>query len=482
MSKLNNLEPQKVFYYFEEISNIPHGSGNTKEISDYLVKFANDRGLFVSRDSLNNIIIKKDATPGYENAVPIIIQGHTDMVCEKENDCNIDFEKDPLDLYVDGDYLRARGTTLGGDDGIAVAYALAILDSDDIAHPKLEVVLTVDEEVGMLGAFDMDLSSLEGKKMLNIDSDLEGHFLTSCAGGMCVIADIPVKRVSQSGTKLELKVTGLQGGHSGGEIHQERGNASILMGRLLNLLLKNVPYGIETLQGGLKDNAIPRECVSTILVPTEAKEAVCQIVAEFDSVMKQEFAISDSQVSVLVKDLGEDTLEILDYASVNRIVFYLHTIPNGVQHMSKIMDGLVETSLNLGIMELKKDALHTTTSIRSSVSSRKEDLCDKCIQIIEMVGGEATVEGAYPAWEYKNNSPLRDEIAKAYHNLYGKEPIFEAIHAGLECGIFSEKIEGLDCVSFGPNNLDIHTPMERLSISSTKRVWEFLIEFLKNAR
>lgn len=476
------LYPQRVFYYFEQIAAIPHGSRNTKAISDYLVDFAKEHNLVWYQDENNNVVIVKEASAGYEAAEPIIIQGHMDMVCEKEKGVDIDFEKDGLKLYIDGDFLKAEGTTLGGDDGIAVAYALALLDSQEIAHPKLEVVITVDEEIGMLGAEAIDLSMLTGHTMLNIDSDVEGSFLTGCAGGMAVNVTLPIKRVMQSGEKVALTITGLEGGHSGSEIDKEHGNANILMGRLLRALFEETPFGIISLAGGLKDNAIPRECVTELLVPQENVNLVKEIADKLDIELKKEFMTADPSVCIEFEDLGKKEESILDFGSVSRVIFYLRSVPNGVQHMSQVMHGLVETSLNLGIMELKEDALHTVTSIRSSVGTRKADLLDRITAIVELLGGEAEVEGDYPAWEYKQDSSLRPQIAKVYKQLYGKDPVFETIHAGLECGLLSEKIKNLDCVSFGPDNFDIHTPKERLSISSTGRVWDFIVEFLRQAK
>lgn len=476
------LYPQRVFYYFEQIAAIPHGSRNTKAISDYLVDFAKEHNLVWYQDENNNVVIVKEASAGYEAAEPIIIQGHMDMVCEKEKGVDIDFEKDGLKLYIDGDFLKAEGTTLGGDDGIAVAYALALLDSQEIAHPKLEVVITVDEEIGMLGADAIDLSMLTGHTMLNIDSEVEGSFLTGCAGGMAVNVTLPIKRVMQSGEKVALTITGLEGGHSGSEIDKEHGNANILMGRLLRALFEETPFGIISLAGGLKDNAITRECVTELLVPRENVNLVKEIADKLDIELKKEFMTADPSVCIEFEDLGKKEESILDFGSVSRVIFYLRSVPNGVQHMSQVMHGLVETSLNLGIMELKEDALHTVTSIRSSVGTRKADLLDRVTAIVELLGGEAEVEGDYPAWEYKQDSSLRPQIAKVYKQLYGKDPVFETIHAGLECGLLSEKIKNLDCVSFGPDNFDIHTPKERLSISSTGRVWDFIVEFLRQAK
>lgn len=482
MMTFENIYPERVFYYFGELAKIPHGSRNTKEISDYLVQFANDHELFSIQDEMNNVIIIKEASSGYENAAPVIIQGHMDMVCEKENGCTIDFTKDGLDLYIDGDFLKARGTTLGGDDGIAVAYALALLEASDIPHPRLEVIVTVDEEIGMLGAAEIDLSMLKGRMMLNIDSDEEGIFICGCAGGMSVHTCIPVTRTRQSGTKFTITVNGLSGGHSGVEIDKEHGNADIIMGRVLKCIFNETPFGILSLEGGMKDNAIPRECTAEILLSDDKTEAVNEIVKQMDTILKKELVSSDSGVTVSCTPDGSTEGDALDFSSVNRVIYYLRTVPNGILHMSQQMNGQVETSLNLGIMKLTEDALTTVTSVRSSVSTRKAEVYDKVAAIVEMLGGTAEATGDYPAWEYKQDSALRPTVEKVYEKLFHKKPVFETIHAGLECGLISEKIEDLDCVSFGPANYDIHTPKERLSISSTGRIWDFLTEFLREMK
>lgn len=482
MRALENLKPENVFYYFEEIANIPHGSKNTKQISDYLVNFAKERNLEHYQDELNNVVIIKEASEGYESAEPVIIQGHMDMVCEKENGSTIDFEKDGLELYVDDGFVKAKDTTLGGDDGIAVAYALALLDSKELKHPRLEVVITVDEEIGMLGAIDIDLSMLKGHIMLNIDSDVEGEFLTSCAGGMSINSSIPVTRTSQTGLETIITLTGLDGGHSGAEIHKEHGNANILMGRILENIFNELPFGILDIKGGLKDNAIPRECTVTLLIPEEAREDVTRIVNATAKELATELSVADPATRIDLSFGNVTEKNVLDYASVNKIILYLRTVPNGVINMSQVITGLVETSLNLGILELKDNELSTLTSIRSSVATRKDDLKKRVMNIIEMLGGECEAEGEYPAWEYNDHSTLRPQVVKVYQELFGEEPKLTAIHAGLECGILSDKIPNLDCVSFGPTNYDIHTPKERLSISSTERYWNFLVKFLEEAK
>lgn len=483
MRVCEQLEPKNVFSFFEEICQIPHGSRNTKQISDYCVAFAKARDLKYIQDQDNNVIIFKDGSVGYEQEEPVIIQGHLDMVCEKESGVDIDFEKQGLNLYVDGDLLKAKGTTLGGDDGIAIAYALAILDDNFLAHPPLEVIFTVDEEIGMLGAETIDVSMLKGRKLLNIDSEEEGIFLASCAGGLQANCQLPVSRIDMEGVCYEIKVTGLTGGHSGVEIHKERGNAIVLLGRVLASLSNQLSFAIEQMEGGLKDNAIPRETRAVIVLESEQseQELYAQIkVLEQD--LKKEYRISDPQITIQCQKVEQGKKSVLHSSSATKVLFLLRMMPNGVQHMSMDIEGLVETSLNVGIMKLSKEQLSLCFAIRSSVTSRKYELADQLSFLTEFLGGEAVISGDYPAWEYKADSSLRELMAKTYHDLFGEEPKIEAIHAGLECGILSGKIPDLDCVSFGPNMYDIHTPKERLSISSTERTWKFLVEFLKRSK
>ncbi len=483
MGICENLEPKRVFFYFEEICGIPHGSGNTKAISDYCVSFAKAHNLKWVQDESNNIIIFKDGSKGYENSEPIIIQGHLDMVCEKESHVDIDFEKDGLKLFIDGDFLRAQGTTLGGDDGIAVAYALALLEDGSLEHPPLEIVLTVDEETGLLGAKSIDLSVLKGRKLLNIDSDEEGVFLTSCAGGLRADCQIPVSWAAAEGTAYEITVSGLLGGHSGGEIHKERGNGVMLLGRALYELGQEINYSLASLSGGLKDNAIPREARAVLLLPQEDDGQL--LLSKTDDIcktLKNEYRSSDPGLEICCRKLAESPEEAVDGISLTKILFLLRTMPWGVQHMSTEIEGLVETSLNPGIMKLEEDAFTLCFAIRSSVTSRKYELASRLAFITEFFGGEVGIHGDYPAWEYRAKSSMRNLMAGTYRELFQEEPRLEAIHAGLECGIFSGKIENLDCISFGPDNFDIHTPQERLSISSTEKVWKLLLEFLKRSK
>ncbi len=482
MSVLENCEPKRVFYYFEEISKIPHGSKNTKEISDYLVSFAKEHQLRYVQDEYGNIVIYKAASAGYEKLPAVILQGHMDMVCEKEAGSNHDFEKDPLRLKIEDGFVTAEGTTLGADDGIAVAYALALLETDSYAHPALEVVITVDDEVGLLGAQNLDASCLSGKYLINLDSDEEGILLTGCAGGVSAISSIPVKYRNASGCLYEVKIHGLQGGHSGMEIGKNRANANILMGRFLYGLKEQLPYELAELEGGQKDNVIPRECSCALLIQPEdteiLKDYACRLTAE----LRKEYSGSDAGISVSVEFQEETQNGVLHPVSQEKVLFYLMNVPNGVQKMSGNIPGLVETSTNLGAARLEEEVFYASCGVRSSVNSAKYAVSDKIEYLTEFLGGDYKKEGEYPAWEYREQSPLREHMIEVYQDMYQKAPRVEAVHAGLECGLFYEKIPGLDCVSTGPNLWDIHTPQEKMEIASVRRVWEYLIQVLATMR
>ncbi|MBQ2802271.1 MAG: aminoacyl-histidine dipeptidase [Lachnospiraceae bacterium] len=479
MGVLSGLEPKNVFYYFEEITKIPHGSGNVEQISDYLVAFAKERKLFCIQDAVKNVIIVKEATPGYENEPPVILQGHMDMVAVKKPDCDIDMKTEGLRVAIDGDKVYAKGTSLGGDDGIAVAYALAILDSDTIKHPRLEVVITVDEEVGMDGAREIDLSMLQGHRMLNLDSEEEGIFLTSCAGGARVNCQLKVQKASMDGVMIEVTLGGLMGGHSGAEIHKERGNSNCLMGRLLWRLCEKYTFGIVDLRGGLADNAIPRETKAVLVVTKKETKSLIEEVKRTAVEMAEELATKDPDFKVWVSELKEGSFTSVEVNDTKKIAAFLTALPNGVQAMSADMEGLVETSLNLGILKLEAELLCVEFAVRSSVESAKEALIEKLCAVTALAGGSNEVTGDYPGWKYRVDSPLRDKMVALYEKLYGEKPRVEAIHAGLECGLLGSKISDLDCVSFGPQMSDIHTTEETLSISSTARVWNYLVRLLE---
>lgn len=479
MGSISHLEPKAVFTYFEEMCRIPHGSGNVQKISDYFVKFAKDKNLEYVQDEALNVVIKKPATKGYENCPPLIIQGHMDMVAVKKPDCDIDMKAEGLKPMTDGEFVWAEGTSLGGDDGIAVAYALAILASDDIKHPALEVIITTDEEVGMDGAMALDADNIKGRRMLNIDSEVEGDLLVSCAGGMRVSCHLPIERENKTGLKYCLTIDGLQGGHSGVEIHKERGNANCILGRLLYELENVTDVQVISANGGLADNAIPRSAVLECMISEEFKEVFVSTVIELETEIKQELLTKDKDVSVQIKSLGVGKATVLDKASTLKMAYLLMSLPNGVCAYSADIEGLVQTSLNLGILNLQDEELLLQFSVRSSLESEKKVLGQKLDTITKLVGGYTVVSGEYPGWAYKDDSYLREHMKGIYKEMFGKELNIVAIHAGLECGIFAGKLNGLDCVSFGPNLYDIHTTEERMEIASVQRTWDFILKVLE---
>ena len=476
--KLAGLQPADVFTYFEEICAIPHGSGNTKRISDYLVAFAKKHDIRYIQDTLNNVILFGEGTCGMQDHAPVILQGHMDMVCEKDVDCPLDLERDGLQIDHDGEYVFARGTTLGGDDGIAIAYALALLADKTIPHPPLEVVITVDEETGMYGAADIDLSMLKGRTLINIDSEEEGVFTVSCAGGGRATVTLPVLRRAVYGPCVKLTVEGLRGGHSGVEIDKNHANANKVMGEFLSRVQKLMPLCLTKLSGGGKDNAIPRSAQATMV-------AMGMYIARINDVAAQlEQEIRDTYDEPDVRIYGDDVDALggnaLTTESTAKVIALLCTAPNGVQTWSEDIPGLVQTSLNMGVVKLD-EAFSMTFAVRSSVEAEKQALLDRLKTLAEFYDeGVYSQTGIYPAWEYKKDSILRDTMVDTYRCMFEKEPVVVAIHAGLECGMLSEKLPGLDCVSIGPNMRDIHTSSERLEIASTERTWNFLLEVLKS--
>lgn len=479
MAVLENLEPKSVFHFFEQMCAIPHGSGNIQAISDWLVHFAEERGLEVHRDHMLNVIIIKEATPGYEQAEPVILQGHMDMVCETAPGCTKDMTAEGLDLAVDGDVVYAKDTTLGGDDGIAVAMGLALLDAQDLQHPRVEVVITVDEEIGLLGAAGIDVSPLKGRRMINLDSEDEGVFTVSCAGGNDTRCILPVKRETHAGKALSLTLGGLIGGHSGAEIDKGRGNSNLLMGRLLYTLSQKTELRLVRVDGGQKDNVIPRE---TTAVAVAADEAVVKVVcAQVEQELKVEYASTDPDAFIEVETVDADFIP-MDADSTKRTVAMLCCMPNGIEEMSAEIAGLPQTSSNLGALTTTQESVVGGISVRSSLGSQKDMLSARISCLMEQLGGKTEINGDYPGWAYAKESPLRDLLVEVFTEQYGHEPRIEAIHAGLECGMFVDKLDGLDCISIGPDLKDIHTCREKLYVSSVQRLWKMLVETLRRMK
>lgn len=473
--KLAGLEPKAVLGYFEKLCTIPHGSGNTKMISDYLVSYAKEHGLRCIQDELNNVILFGDGTCGMEDHAPVILQGHMDMVCDKDPDCTLDMTKEGLDITHDGEYIFARGTTLGGDDGIAVAYALALLEDKSIPHPPLEVIITVDEEIGMPGAKGIDVSMLKGRTMINLDSEVEGAFTVSCAGAATATLRMEAPRTAPGGETICLTVDGLQGGHSGGEIHKNRGNANKIMGQLLARIQATAPLRLVSIAGGVADNVIPRSCQAAVI----AENADLQAISEIAQTLQAEVRAAYDEPNAIVScRKGECAADSVAPDATDRIIRMICQTPDAIQAMSKDIPGLPETSLNMGILVLDED-FHTDHSVRSSVNADKDALLQKLREMTEALGGTYSQRGEYPAWEYRAESPLRDTMIRVFREQYGHEPEVMAVHVGLECGMLGEKLPGLDCVSIGPELNDIHTSREKLGIASNLRTWNYLLAVLK---
>lgn len=481
---LKDLQPVEVFKYFEKLSHIPRGSGNEKEVSDYLVSFAKEHNLEYVQDSALNVVIRKKATPGYEKSTAVVLQGHMDMVCEKNMDIEHHFIKDPLKLRIVDDMIYASGTTLGADNGIAVAMGLAILDSKESQHPAIELLVTTSEETGMDGAMALDPKNVEGRTLINIDSEEEGTLLVSCAGGVTAKTKIPavLEKIDANLVPYIIKIRGLKGGHSGMEIDKERGNSNKLMGRILMSISSEIDFNLSSLKGGSKHNAIPRETEAVILVSAEDKVLVEKKISECEELFATELRASDPDIKVEFEISPDQPLEMLSKESTNNVVNYLYLVINGVTSMNMDIKGLVESSLNLGVISTYKDSVEFISSIRSSVRSLRNELYSRLVVTAKLNGGSIATESAYPEWAYNPDSKIRTIFIDVYEKLQGKKPHITAIHAGLECGLFAEKFGQIDAISFGPNLYDVHTPNEHMSISSVQRTWEYLLEVLKNVK
>lgn len=481
MGKLDGLGGDTIFHYFEEICKIPHGSENEMVLSDYIVAFAKERGLYCRQDSHYNILIKKAASKGYEDVAPVILQGHIDMVCEKNADTEMDFLTEPIEISVEDDFIHAKGTTLGADNGIAVAYMLALLDDNTLAHPPIETIFTVEEEIGMGGARAFETFDIEGKRFLNMDTEEEGVLLSGCAGGRRVRVYLPAERKDSPAKRgaYQISIRGLKGGHSGADIHLQRASANRLMGRVLYMLKENLDFSLASVDGGNMDNAICREAEATVLFSKENEETVRAFLTQAEKSFLEEYNSREPSITITMESLKEEVFKVLSEDTKNQLISILLLLPYGVQTMSMEMMGLVESSSNIGIVKTNADHIYFDNAVRSSVESRKELICQKIHSVASLCGARVEEVNDYPGWRFNPDSSLLKIFAKTYREMYGKDATISAIHAGLECGLFSEKIPNLDMVSIGPEMYDVHTPDERLSISSAIRVWEYLKEVLK---
>lgn len=483
----------KVLQFFEELSKIPRGSGNEKAISDYIAAFAEQRNCEVTQDDRHNLIIRKPASSGYEAAPAIIFQGHLDMVCEKNKGTIHDFTLDPIRFNIEGDMIYADGTTLGADNGIAVATAMAIIDSSDLAHPELEILLTTEEETSMEGAFHLDAAPLKGRMMINFDSDREGILFVSSAGGINLYHSVPIvwqERSPEAGEPYTIQVQGLTGGHSGDDIIHERGNANKLLGRVLNDLIRHAEFALASVNGGMKVNAIPREADAVVYLTADGKETAAARIEELNRILKDEYQVSDKGVSVTlqagiqaVHDAGGvQTDKVFSDETKKTVIRLLTLIPNGVLSMDKAIPNLVRTSSNLGVVTTSEEEIILHSLSRSSLKSQVYEVSRTMETLAETAGCGFRYDSYFPGWPYRADSKLRPVFESVYERRFGKPLEIKAIHAGLECGVLIEKMPDLDCVSYGPNLFEIHTPQEHLSISSVERTWAFLQDVLRELK
>lgn len=477
MNILSHLEPNNVFTYFEALCAIPHGSGNMDKISEFCMDFAAKNGLWAHRDEANNVIIKKPGAKGYEYAETIILQGHLDMVCQKEESVGIQFETDGLEIFEDGEYIHAQGTTLGADNGIAIAMIMAILADNTLLHPPIEAVFTTDEEIGMIGAGKLDMSLLEGKRMLNMDSEDPKVVTVSCAGGSDFLATLPVHREKRMGQNLNLTVKGLRGGHSGVEINSGRVNANCLMGRMLIHLQSKCSFEIISVDGGDKGNAIPVAC--SVKLFSEQPEQLIEEYNRYAEIIHSEMVIREPNLVCAISMGVSGEVEVMDKAVSEKVLQALLLAPNGVIEMSAEIENLVETSLNMGIVKTEHDAVSILFALRSNKSSALSFLEERLSVFFKSLDYAVKTGGHYPPWEYKKDSVLRELYLEKYEEMTGITPRVEAIHAGLECGVFADAIPELDCISIGPEMQDIHTVKEKLSIRSTKEIFETVCQVLE---
>jgi len=481
---LNNVSDQKVLRYFYDISNVPRCSGDEKRISDYLVEFGKSRNLEVIQDQFLNVLIKKPGTMGYEDADAVIIQNHIDMVCVKAKDSSHDFQQDPLKLRTEGDMIYAECTTLGADNGIGVAYALELLDADDIAHPPLEILMTSGEEVGMLGATALDPRLLKGKHLINIDGGPEGVFFTACAGAVRVEHTVAIswEAASNGFVPYLLQIEGLRGGHSGADIHLGKANANKQLGRILSNLSEAIDFGLASIIGGDKPNVIPKDASALLMIKPQDISLLGENIAQWNNILKREFRVSDPDIKVLIEEQEIEVKRLFSGETAERVIGSLVLIPNGVQTMNMEIKGLAESSSNLGCIRTLEDKVVLESTIRSELKSLKQSILNQAITLARFMGAELTPYNDYPEWEYDPNSKLRCIFDQTYQEQYGYKAEFTSIHAGLECGILKQKMPDIDIISFGPSYYEEHSITEHLSISSTERTWEYLKAVLKNMK
>ncbi len=483
MSEISKLQPNAIWKYFDEISHIPRPSKKEEKIIKYLFNFASEYNLEAEKDAVDNVVIRKAATPGMENATPVILQSHTDMVCEKNNDVDFNFDTDSIQTYIDGDWVKAKGTTLGGDDGIGVAGALAILSANNIKHGPLECFFTADEETGMTGAFGLQPGFLKGKILINLDSEDEGELFIGCAGGIDTMIEFEYKKeeIPQSWYSCKILVSGLNGGHSGDEIDKGLGNANKILNRFLRRLSEKTEFRLSNFDGGNLRNAIAREASAIISVSPHLKEQIRLALNIFTSEIQNEYLITEKALKLDMNTV-ENTGFAIDIETQNKLLQSIYACPHGVISMSQSIKNLVETSTNLASVKFKDDKIVIATSQRSSVDSALTDAATMVRTVFELAGANIKHSDGYPGWTPKLDSEILKITEKSYEKLFNKKPAVLAIHAGLECGLFLTKYPHLDMISFGPTIKGAHSPDERMNIPTVQKFWDLLVDVLENIK
>lgn len=478
---LKGIEPQEVWNYFEEICKYPRPSKKEEKIAAYIKGWAKDNGFEVKEDAIGNFVVRKPATPGMENRKAVCIQGHIDMVCEKNADVEFDFDNDSIQPYIDGDWVKAKGTTLGADNGVGVAMGMAILTAEGIKHPDMELLCTLDEETGLTGAIQLGTGLLRSEILINLDSEEDGTFTIGCAGGINTRGVYKYESEATPSDMVAYKVAvrGLRGGHSGIEINDGRGNAAKFMTRILWNATNKFNIRLADFTSGNKHNAIPREAFATILIAEAATADFHSFIADWDKQYKAEYGSKEPNISISAEKVAAPA-KIMTTDLQNRLLNSFYAMPHGVYRMSPDIEGLVQTSTNFAIVETKDDIIDVLTSQRSSVGTEIHDMCGTVAAAFKLGGAEVEYGDGYPEWEPNIHSPILQEAKEVFHNIFGKEPIIQAIHAGLECGLIGEKYPGMDMLSFGPTLKEVHSPDEMIDIPTTQNCWKLLKAIIEN--
>ena len=478
--ELKNLSPENLWFYFTEILKIPRPSKKEEHIIKYLIDFGKQHNLETVQDKIGNVLIRKPGTKGMENRKSVVLQSHVDMVCEKNNDVEFDFEKDPIQVWIDGGWVKAKGTTLGADDGIGIAAQLALLASEDIAHGPIECLFTIDEETGLTGAFGLKADLLQSKILLNLDSEDDGELFIGCAGGKDTVITLPYKKVAAPDNykSFKISVSGLVGGHSGDDIQKGKANANKLLNRALWSSADDFGLKLSIFDGGNLRNAIAREAYAQVCIPAEKAKEFCNYISKFNNVAKSEYKITEPDLTIEVSEI-EAVDFVIDDSAQEKLLNSIYACPHGVIAWSAEIPNFVETSTNLASVKTLDDTIIITTSQRSSVESAKDDICNMVASTFRLTGAEIKHTDGYPGWTPNPNSEIVDITSETYRELFNEEPKVLAIHAGLECGLIGDVYPEMDMISYGPTIKGAHSPDERLKIDTVEKFWDLTLEVLR---